>query len=59
MASLRSTGVARNTLWTMANFAVHVLFVNTVTIFTVARLWPMAPPKRDRECWMRPRCDAY
>jgi PST family polysaccharide transporter len=40
MASLRSTGVAQNTLWTMANFAVHVLFVNTVTILLARYFGP-------------------
>jgi PST family polysaccharide transporter len=36
VTSARSDGVAQNTLWTMANFAVHVLFVNTV-IMLLAR----------------------
>ncbi len=40
MTSMRSDGVAQNTLWTMANFAVHVLFVNTVIILLARYFGP-------------------
>ena len=40
MSALQSDRVSRNTLWVMANFAVHVFFVNAVTILLARYFGP-------------------